>query len=193
MSRRPVSASSSLRYSFAERTRLSAPGAVALVLSGALLSGCGTGLHSQTYKETGREDGVVADLDGIAVRHLHVTAPVSGSSHDQGSTAFVTGGLVNKGTSVDALIGASSDVAGAVTLLVDGTPTTEVAVPARGAAPATWAVALSNLNTAVHAATYVPVTLVFQRAGRVTLQVPVFAGDTGLHEREPAQDPYHVE
>lgn len=177
MSRRPVSA-------------------VALVVSALLLAGCGTGLNSRTYQENGREDGAVADLGGrtgIAVRHLHIAAPLAGSAHDLGSTAFVTGGLVNNGTSADALVGASSDVAGAVTLLVDGTPTADVAVPARGAAPTTWAVALSSLTRALPAASYVTVTLEFQRAGRVTLQVPVFPGDTGLEHREPAQDPHHVE
>ena len=169
--------------------------ALALLLGAALLAGCGTGLQSQTYRENGREDGTVADVggdNGIAVRHLHITAPTAGSEHGVGGTAFLTGGLVNTGGSTDALVGVSSDV-GTVTLLVDGTPTTQVAIPANGAAPTTWAVALSNLKRVLPAASYVTVTLEFQRAGRVTLQVPVFAGDNGLTDRPAAQDPYHVE
>jgi copper(I)-binding protein len=167
----------------------------ALVVSAALLAGCGTGLHSRTYRENGREDGAVADVGGrtgLAVRGLHVSAPVTGSTHPAGGTAFVTGGLVNNSTSNDALVGASSDVAGAVTLLVDGTPTTEVAIPAMGAAPSTWSLALSDLAEELHAATYIPVTLEFQRAGRVTLQVPVYAGDNGLQDREAEQEPYEL-
>ncbi len=177
MSRRPVSA-------------------LALLISAALLTGCGTGLEARTYQETGREDGAVADLggrQGIAVRHLHVAPPATGEAHEAGSTAFVVGGLVNNGTSADALVGASSDVAGAVTLLVDGTPTAEIAVPAGGAAPQSWTVALSGLTRVLAPASYVSVTLEFRRAGRVILQVPVHPGDTGLSEREEAQDPYHVE
>ena len=167
----------------------------ALVVSAALLAGCGTGLHSRTYQEHGREDGASADLGGstgVAVRDVHVAPPASGV-HEAGSTAFVTGALVNRGTSTDALIGASSDVAGSATLLVDGTPTTEVAIPAGGTAPTTWSIALSQLSTALPPAAYVPVTLEFQRAGRVTLQVPVYSGDNGLTTRETEQEPYEVQ
>jgi copper(I)-binding protein len=167
----------------------------AALLAG-LLSGCGTGLHARTYQEIGRQDGATANLGGaggIAVRHLHVSPPPTGGAHPLGGTAFVTGGLVNNGTSGDALVSASSAVAGAATLLVDGTPTTEVAVPRLGAAPSTWTIALSGLNRTVSAATYIPVTLEFQRAGRVTLQVPVEPGDNGLDGRQAAQDPYSTE
>jgi len=170
--------------------------ALALLTSAALLTGCGTGLHSRTYQEHGREDGAVANVGGrtgIAVRHLHLTAPPTGLAHGVGGVTFLTGGLVNTGGSNDALVGVTSDVAGAVTLLVDGTPTAEVAVPANGAAPTTWAVAFTDLRRPLAVTEYVPVTLEFQRAGRVTLQVPVFAGDNGLQDREPEQDPYHVE
>lgn len=170
--------------------------ALAAVVSAALLTGCGTGLEARTYQETGRTDGVLADVggrSGIAVRHLHIAAPATGEAHEAGSTAFVVGGLVNNGASGDALTGASSTVAAAVSLLVDGSPTTQVALPARGAAPQTWAIALSGLTRALAPATYVEVTLQFAKAGRVTLRVPVEPGDTGLEHREEAQDPYHAE
>ena len=177
MSRRPVSA-------------------VVLLASAALLAGCGTGLAPRTYQEVGREDGAAANLggqNGIEVRQLHVAPPATGTQVEAGSTAFVVGGLVSAGGSADALVGATSDVAGAVQLLVDGTPTTEVAVPAGGAAPQGWALALSGLKQALSPATYISVTLEFRRAGRVTLQVPVYAGDQALDDRTPAQDPYHVD
>jgi copper(I)-binding protein len=170
--------------------------AAALLASAALLAGCGTGLEARTYQEVGREDGAVANVGGhtgIQVRHLHVAPPASGTQVEAGSTAFVVGGLVNAGGSADSLVGATSDVAGAVQLLVDGTPTTEVAIPAGGAAPQGWALALSGLSRALTPATYVPVTLEFRHAGRVTLDVPVYAGDQGLDDRTPAQDPYAVE
>ncbi len=166
---------------------------IAALLSTALLSACGTGLQAKTYQEIGRQDGAVADLGGatgIAVRHLHVEPPASGSALEIDGNASVTGGLVNNGSSADALVGASSEAARDVTLLVDGTPTTEVAIPAGGATPTTWSLSLTGLTRAVHAATYISVTLEFQRAGRVTLQVPVYAGDNGLGDREAAQDPY---
>jgi copper(I)-binding protein len=163
--------------------------------SAALLAGCGTGLEATTIKETGREDGASTDvggLNGIAVRRLHVE-PGLEEGHAAGATAYVTGGLVNNSTSADALVGASSDAASSVTLVVDGTPTTQVALPAQGTAPGTWAVALNGLTEELAPASYIRVTLEFQRAGRVTLDVPVEAGDTGLKDREEAQDPYEAE
>jgi copper(I)-binding protein len=169
--------------------------AAALLASAALLAGCGTGLSPRTYQEVGRQDGAAANVGGhtgIEVRQLHVAPPATGSQVEAGSTAFVVGGLVNAGGSADALVGATSDVAGAVQLLVDNTPTTEVAIPAGGAAPQGWALALSGLSRGLAPATYIPVTLEFRHAGRVTLDVPVYAGDQALDERSPAQDPYEV-
>ena len=118
----------------------------------------------------------------VALRQRHAVRLLAWSSIAQSGYMLVPLGAAGKG-----------DVAGAVTLLVDGTPTAEVAVPANGAAPTTWAVAFTDLRRPLAVTEYVPVTLEFQRAGRVTLQVPVFAGDNGLQDREPEQDPYHVE
>jgi copper(I)-binding protein len=168
----------------------------ALVLGAVLLSGCGTGLHATTYKERGRMDAAETDIGGrtgLAVRNLQIGAPTSGDTIPTGGTAFVTGSIVNNGTSPDALVGAGSDVAGAATLLVSGSPTTEVALPAGGTAPGTWSIALTGLTRALTATALVPVTLEFRRAGRVTVQVPVAPAPGALEDRTPAQDPYHVE
>jgi copper(I)-binding protein len=166
----------------------------AVALSALALSACGTSLHgAKTYTEHGRQDGALADVGGrtgVAVRDLHVEPPATGSQLDQGSTAFVTGGLVNDGSTPDALLSASSDVATSATLTVGGQPVTSVAIPALGAAPQDWAVQLDGLTQATHVAEYVGVTLVFEHAGRITLQVPVRAGDNGLPSRSPEQDPY---
>jgi hypothetical protein len=167
--------------------------ALAAMLSATLLSGCGVGLHNRTYQEHGREDGAVADLaggSGLAIRNLHLVPPATGSILGLGSSAVVVGGLVNKGTQDDKLVGATSDVAGGVTLLLDGSPVTDVVVPALGAADQTWSLQLNGLTRSVAAAQYVGVTLEFARAGRVTLQVPLFAGQNGLADRTPEQNPY---
>ncbi len=164
-----------------------------VALSAALLSACGTGQHAKTYSEVGRQDGAHADLggaDSVHVRNLHVLPPGSGSTLDQGSTAYVTGGVVNDGPAADALIGAESDAAASAQLTLAGKPVDAIELPAQGIAPADWAVELSDLSSTFHAAEYLPVTLVFQHAGRITLQVPVYAGDNGLPSRSPEQDPY---
>lgn len=166
---------------------------VALLASAAVAAGCGTGLQAQTYKETGRHDGATATVggrEGVAVQRIHVTGPASGSTYAAGDAALATGGLVNNGTTSDALIGASSDIAPAVSLLVDGKPVQQVQLPPAGAAPAGWALQLTGLSREVHVGTYVTIALEFQRAGKVTLQVPVDAGDNGLRQRTADEDPY---
>lgn len=169
--------------------------AVAL-LTAAALSACGTGLQAKTYQAVGRTDGAAVDLGGrtgIAVRHLHVEPPASGSVLEAGSTALVVGGLVNGGKADDVLVRATTAAAAATALTVDGVEVTEVAVPSHGTAPAGWAVRLDGLTTGLHVAQSIEVTLEFRNAGRVTLSVPVFAGDNGLADREAAQDPYGEE
>lgn len=168
------------------------PATLAVVLaSAALASACGTGLHAVTYREQGRMDGAATDVggrDGVAVRDLHVEGPATGSVLDQGSSATVTGGLINSGQTADTLVGASSAVAAGATLVLDGKQVTSIAIPPQ-APVAGWSILLTGLTTPLHAAQYVDVTLDFQRGGRVTLSVPVRAGDNGLSSRTPDQQP----
>jgi len=166
---------------------------LALLASTALLAGCGTGLEATTYKETGREDGAIADVGGrtgIAVRYLHVEGPALGSTHALGATAALAGALVNNGSTADALVGVSSDLASSARLVLRGQPVTAVPVPALGSAGTAWRVELVGLVRTLHAGTFIPVTLSFAKAGRITLQVPVHAGDNALDVREVSQDPY---
>jgi copper(I)-binding protein len=163
----------------------------ALVSSALVLSGCGTGLHAGTYTLEQHPRA----FDGKSIADLHVSdlgiaPPISGDTLTTSDTAVMTGGLVNTGTADDALIGVESSVAGSTTLELDGKSVTSLPIPAGGDA-GQWSVLLSGLNRDLHVAQYIDVTLVFQRAGRLTgLQVPIRAGDTGLGSRPPAQDPY---
>jgi copper(I)-binding protein len=101
---------------------------------------------------------------------------------------------VNLGTSGDSLVGASSAVAGKARLQIDGVDVAAVPVPAGEGTGSTWAVVLSGLKTPLRSGQYVDVTLTFAKAGVLeNLSVPVRSGDTGLADREEAQDPYHVE
>lgn len=166
---------------------------VAALAAAAVATGCGTGLEAKTYKETGRQDGGFATIGGrtgIHVQRLLVSGPAVGSSFAAGETAFATGGLVNNGPTADALIGASSDVSAAVTLLVDGQPVQEVPLPAGGVAPTGWSLGLTSLSRELRVGTYVTIDLEFQRAGKTSLRVPVEAGDNGLTSRTPEEDPY---
>lgn len=162
----------------------------AVAVSAALLSACGTGLEAQTYKEVGRQDGGSATSQDVAVRNLYANPPLTGSTIPTDQPAVLTGFLVNTGDTADSLVSASSDVAATTALQEEGKPTPSVAIPARGHSTTTWSIVLTGLTKELHAGEYVSVTLTFARAGRTTVQAPIRAGDNGLLDRKPAQDPY---
>lgn len=162
----------------------------ALALSATALSACGTGLQAQTYRESGRQDGGSTNLAGIAVRNLHVTPPLSGSTIGAGGTAVIAGILVNQGKRDDTLLNASTDVASVAALAESGQPVGSVPVPAGATSTTTWSIVLSGLTKSLEAGRFINVTLVFEKAGRTTVQVPIRAGDNGLSSRQPEQNPY---
>ena len=170
--------------------------AVAVLLSAVALSACGTSLHARTYQESGRTDGTSVDVQGrnsVNIRNLHVDSPLTGRVLPAGESAVVTGALVNSGSADDALVAASTPAATGAVLLVDGAEVTQVAIPAGGSAPTGWAVRLDGLTADVHVAQSITMTLEFQNAGRVTLRVPVYAGENGLQNRPAEEDPYSLE
>ena len=162
----------------------------ALAASAAVLSACGTGLQAQTYRESGRQDGANATLDGIAVRNLYVAPPASGSTIAVDGKAVLAGVLVNRSTIADALVGASTAAATSATLEENGQPATSIPAPAGGMSTTSWSIVLRGLTTPLQAGRYISVTLVFDKAGRTTVQVPILAGDNGLLDRKAAQNPY---
>ncbi|MGB8650942.1 MAG: copper chaperone PCu(A)C [Mycobacteriales bacterium] len=165
----------------------------AVVLSAVVLSGCGTGLHAQTYRETGRSDSAVAEVGSIAVRGLHVEPSTTGNTLAVGDDAVVTGVLVNNGTEDDSLTGAATDAASSIAIQQGGVTATSVKVPAGSTSGTDWSLKLSGLTKELQAGEYLSITLVFDKAGRTTLQVPIRAGDNGLSSRTPEQDPYKSE
>lgn len=161
----------------------------AVLLSTALLSACGTGLHAQTYKEQGRTDGTSKDLESVVIRNLHIEPPASGNTHPSGAEAVLTGALINRSEHADTLMSVTSDVAASVSLLQDGKPVPTLSLPASRAVGA-WSALLEGLSAPLRAGSYVSVTMTFEGAGRTTLRVPVHIGDAGLGSREVNQEPY---
>lgn len=161
----------------------------AILLSAAVLSGCGTGLQAQTYKETGRSDGTSTNLESLAIRNLHIEPPAADNTHAAGGTATLTGGLINRGSAADTLTSVTTAAAGSVSLVQDGQSVSAVQIPAGGAASA-WSAVLEGLTAPARAGSYVAVTLTFTSGGRTTLSVPIHIGDAGLGFREVHQEPY---
>lgn len=161
----------------------------AVLLTAAVVSGCGTGLQAQTYKESGRSDGTSTDLESLAIRNLHIEPPTSGTTLAAGSSAVLTGSLVNHGDTPETLTTVSTDVAGAVSFTDNGQSSTSITIPAGGSSTE-WTAVLNGLNAPIPAGTYISVTLEFTNAGRTTLHVPMQIGDASLGSREVEQEPY---
>lgn len=154
-----------------------------------LLSGCGVGLQAQTYKETGRQDSSSTDLPGLALRNLHVEAPLTTDGViSAGGSAVLRGSFVSTGSTVDTLTAITTDAASSVSLQSGGQPVASVPVLA-GQATSDWSATLAGLTRPLRAGSYVTVTLTFTSAGRTTLSVPIQSGDNGLSQRTPAESP----
>jgi len=161
----------------------------AVLLGAAVLSGCGTGLQAQVYKETGRGDSASADLDSLAIRNLHFEPAAEGNALATGDRAVMTGSFANRGDAQDTLTSISSPAAASVMLLQHGKAVSSIDIPAGGAAGG-WTAVLEGVNRPVRAGQYLPVTLTFSRGGRTTLQVPLHISEGDLEGREVNQEPY---
>jgi copper(I)-binding protein len=164
---------------------------VAAVLCAAALSACGTGLQNETYKATGRQDSALAQVGTIAIRNAYVDAPASGDVLPQGASATLVASFVNKGATDDALTGVTSAIAGSTELRVDGQTVSSVDIPSRSTSSPKATIVFKDLTRDVRVGEYITVRFSFKLAGSTDVQVPVRAGDTGLADREEAQDPYH--
>jgi copper(I)-binding protein len=164
----------------------------ALAMTAAALSGCGVGLHAQTYTEQGRQDGTNVDLQTILVRNLHIEAAPSGDGHAVGADAVLTGSVINRGETADLLTAVTSDAATTVSLTENDAPSDGIALAPGGAAH-TWSALLQGLTKPLRAGQYVTVTLSFIKGGQTTLSVPVHVTEGQLENREVNQEPYGSE
>ncbi len=154
--------------------------AILLIASTAALVSAACGGDSTGH--TGDHDETAAEA---AVGSLRLHQPYARST-GMSDTAAMYVHIENTGDTDDALVGASSDVASMVELheaVVSGTsmtmrPVERIAILARGAAslrPGGYHVMMMGLKRALVVDETISVTLVFEKAGSVTLQVPVKA------------------
>lgn len=170
------------------RALTGAAGAVAL--TGLLaLSGCGTGQLAQTANQISAVNGVSTELGEVQIRDARIAFPPRAS----GATLYPAGGvaplevtLVNSASTADRLIRVSSP--GAPAVRVGGDTTMPQGVPlvaqvaAEGGAPQGTrpiTIELGGLVAPIRTGLSVPVTLTFERAGSVDLQVPIAAPAEG--------------
>jgi copper(I)-binding protein len=146
-------------------------GAGALALLMPAIAGCEAGNNAPTLEFHAASGGTQTVFNGIKITNVFVLGAPSGSTVPAGQSASLFLSLYNGGSSTDKLVSAAATGADSVTL--DGG---SVALPAYTAVNLTGpqpSVVLTNLSKPLTAGGYIPVTLVFQHAGSVKLQVPV--------------------
>ncbi len=172
------------------------PGAVLLlVLLGLLaLTGCSAGAITQTSGQASGVNGVAGQTGNVVVRDatIEFTGELAGDVYRQGRAAPLSMTLVNTGAIADRLVSVSSPVAASAQVVGDAVLPGGSAVTVgnnSGAASSalagrTIAIRLVGLNQPVRAGLTYPVTLRFERAGQLTVLVPVGYPTGELAERK---------
>lgn len=145
-------------------------GAVALLLPA--IAGCEAGLNAPTLEFHPASAGANTVVNGIRISDAFVLGAPSGSSVPSGSSASMFLSLFNSGAGNDQLVGISATGWATSVKLTGGT----VSVPANSLVDLTGpepSVVLNDLTKSLGGSEAIPVTLDFQHAGSVTLDVPV--------------------
>lgn len=145
-------------------------GAVALLIPAT--AGCEAGLNAPTLQFHQNSNGAHVVVNGIAISDVFVLGAPSGSKIPAGSSASVFLSLFNGGSHDDTLVSMAAPGAASAVHLSGGTVRLPVRAPVNLTGPQP-AVVLSGLTKPLTAGTNIPVTLNFQHAGSVTIEVPV--------------------
>ena len=145
-------------------------GALALLIPA--IAGCEAGLNAPTLEFHPASAGANTTVNGIKINNVFVLSAPSGSSVPAGSSAGMFLALFNGGMSDDQLLGVSAPGSAASVQLSGGS----VSLPVQSAVNLTGPqpeVVLNGLTRPLSGGQAVRVIFNFQRAGAVTLDVPV--------------------
>ncbi len=145
-------------------------GALALLIPAT--AGCEAGLNAPTLQFHPASSGAHADFNGIRINNAFVLGAPDGSSVPAGSSASMFLSLYNGGTNDDQLVSVSATGHAASVQVTGGT----VAIPVNSAVNLSGpqpSVVLNGLTNPISGGQDIPVTLSFQHAGSITLDVPV--------------------
>jgi copper(I)-binding protein len=148
-------------------------GAGVLALLIPAIAGCEAGADAPTLEFHSASSGAHTVFNGIQVTNAFVLAAPTGSSLPSGSSAGLFVSLYNRNDSSDTLMSATAAGWAANVSLSGGTvpiPSNSAPVNLTGPQPQ---VVLENLTKSLSGGTTIPVTFVFEHAGKLTLQVPV--------------------
>jgi copper(I)-binding protein len=145
-------------------------GALALLIPA--ITGCEAGLNAPTLEFHPAAAGTTTVFNGIKISDMFVLGAPSGASVPSGSSASMFLSLFNNGANNDHLVSVSAPGSAATVKLSGGT----VSLPVQSLVDLTGpepSVVLSNLTKPLAGGQAILVTLDFQHAGKVKLEVPV--------------------
>ncbi len=175
----------SSRASALQRRLLIVAGAT---LVAALAAGCEAGNSAPVLNWHQPTVGAGTEVHGISVRNVFVLGAPLNSILDSGQSTSLFFALVNNNSTPDRLVSIQAPgSASSVTIPGGGIPLgTQQAVLLTGPRPRA---VLSNLTRNLANGGYVTLIMNFQRAGSVTLRVPVVAQDQNYATFSPAPTP----
>lgn len=166
-----------------------------LLLSAALLAGCGAGQQTQTAMHLSAVDGAEGQIGPIAVRNAQLAYPEGGEHlYRRGEDAPLTAVIVNTSTTGDELTSARSPAAEMVQIegqrVLPGQRTLRAVAPSAAPTPTTPSrgatepssqklsqgqvrITLVSLAQDVSPGKTIRLTLLFRQAGELTLDLPV--------------------
>lgn len=158
--------------------------AAGLVAGSMILTGCSAGQISQTASQEAAVNGNSANAKNIALRNVHLLATQTSDYLQPGLTVPLVFVAANNSPDVnDKLLGITSDV-GAVAMTGDAAIPAGAALVVAAASgqveamgSATPAAAEVALNTPITNGLSYDFTFSFEHAGKVTVAVPISAGD----------------
>ena len=166
-------------------------------LIAATLTGCGTGQQSQTASTEPAVNGSSATIHNIALRDIRIRAVQTGDALTPGKTVELVLVATNQDpANPDRLLGITQDI-GQVTLsgdttvpaggtLIVGTPDRVAATALADVSPTSTAKATVTLTTPISNGLTYNFTFHFERAGDVTVAVPIAAGAEAPRQQQPA-------
>ncbi|MEU6128701.1 copper chaperone PCu(A)C [Saccharopolyspora sp. NPDC047091] len=153
------------------------------------LAGCSAGQVTETDTQVAAVAGGSGDAGGIGVRNATLAFPETGSRYPQGASAPLAAVLINDGAEADRLVQVSSTYAASVdvgqtrvlpsraALHAYAEPTTPAAGQQPGQGPGAdqqqVSITLKGLTQDITPGVTIPVTFVFEKAGPLTVQVPI--------------------
>jgi copper(I)-binding protein len=144
------------------------------------LAGCSAGQVTETDTQVAAVNGASGDVKDVAVRDATFTFPSDASFYPAGASAPMELMLANRGPD-DRLVSVSSPYAASATVSGETTLPTDSALHALGGndelnpgpSARTVKITLQGLKQQLGAGVTIPVTFTFEKAGQLTVQVPL--------------------